>query len=259
MTPQDFAKQNCVDPTEFTAVLDFIDKNTTLTKESKMDCMRFLVRDQFMSSELTEEQRTFFNDIVNSELFSSYYSNWGKYRRAATKELNVKGTFETVSYFNRLANDVETLIAARPNVPDKIKEDAQKLKELINQTVSILIANDGIISTEEFDSFFGMLYGIYEGMLSLIGRVERGGADAQFLLFFRDRTKDKAFREAILNPKDKFDVIKGMFSLGTHLAITAQNNPQYENDCLNLIQNNISLIIDFIKTGDKSIVEKAIF
>lgn len=256
MNAQDYAILHNLDYVVFSKVMQYVSDNIDISREKKVELLKSLVEDQ--QEGLAPKVKSFLTEITQSDLFEKYYSNWGKYRRAATKEIHINNTFESISYFNKLILDLEKLAAVR-DLKEILKNDIIRLQDLIRKTTQVLVQDDAIISTEEFDTFFGILYGIYEGIESAIGKIALANVSEEFLLMFRDKTKDKAFRKTILESTDQLEILKGLFSLGTHLVITAQNEPTYKEDCLKYARRLMLQIAEYQKSGDQRILEQVIF
>lgn len=192
-------------------------------------------------------------DLQNSDLYT-YYSSWGKYRRKAEQELSVESPFVAISVLNKLESDLKTLISKRPKLSTKIQGHVSDLQKNIRTTVKLIFADGSLITSTEFSELFDIIYGIYDGVKSLIVKSAMIENKQDFIHSFRFITRKKAFRDSLLTDGEK-GMLKGLFSLGTQLAISADSSDSHRDDYLKLVDRLVDQIKQFRVTGNLSLNE----
>lgn len=168
------------------------------------------VRDSALSPDVNKMAEKLRSD----KLYSQYYYRFGRYMRKSINNLEIKHTTEALRFFNDLKVKIDKLSGK-----GDISGDANKLKKYIDDVIEVCIKDDGVISSEEFEVFFNILYGIYQGMLNYVGK-NLNDSERFFYEYFSRVTDGKVtFRKNILDREEPTVTLKGMMALGTRYAI----------------------------------------
>lgn len=130
----------------------------------------------------------------------------------------------------------------------------ESFKKRLEEFINLLEYFNKIIFTEGIKTIIKLWYQIFciYGGLSIFlkGDFFNGffnEEDFEFLLNFKNKSKKKAFRGSILNAQSKYELLKGLFSLGTHFCIANESGEYKSEKFLNL---TLDLINDILNDQD---------